>query len=78
MVVEHARLLEQRLRERQRASGIAGQQHALGERRPWGADAEWRLCDIGGDFRLPDMGMPAASPSEWPSPQMIPRTRPPS
>ena len=33
VVVEHARLDEQRLRQRERAPGIAGQQHALGERR---------------------------------------------
>ena len=31
-VVEHQRLLEQRLRDRERAVGVAGQQHALGER----------------------------------------------
>jgi hypothetical protein len=30
-VVQHQRLLEQRLREPQRAAGIARQQHALGQ-----------------------------------------------
>ena len=33
MVVEHQRLLQQRLRERERAPGVAGQQHPLGQRR---------------------------------------------
>ena len=33
VVVEHQGLLEQHLRERERAPGIAGQQHPLGQRR---------------------------------------------
>src|SRR5438093_5016925 len=32
VVVEHARLVQQRLREQQRAAGVAGQQHARRER----------------------------------------------
>ena len=54
VVVEHARLDEQRLRERERAPGIAGQQHALGERRGRVQvdAARGALSGTAADFRL--------------------------
>ena len=72
VVVEHQRLLQQRLGQRERATGVAGQQHALGQRRRRAQvdRGSRRGRDIGGgDFRLRCMGMSfAVAPPEWPSP----------
>ena len=71
VVVEHARLLEQRLRQHQRAAGVAGQQHALGELR-CGAQVDGLAVRQGGDSRLEGemrvRGRTDARPSRVPSP----------